>query len=98
MLVLIFSLTPKGQQESHRIIEYTFASLGGLARLEFVTIFRTICWEFQEFHIVHVFFLVGGHTKSLKIRHRDTTQRKLGYDLAHPGCQDGGDSFFFSFL
>lgn len=28
MLVLIFSLTPKGQQESHRIIEYTFASLG----------------------------------------------------------------------
>lgn len=64
-----------------------------------------VCDHFQD-HLLGVsrvpycpcFFLVGGHTKSLKIRHRDTTQRKLGYDLAHPGCQDGGDSFFFSFL
>ncbi len=51
MLVLIFSLTPKGQQESHRIIEYTFASLGRFGKIFKIDHFAAICLAVPEFHV-----------------------------------------------
>ena len=82
-----------------------------LGRSSKLTIFAAICWQFQssmfkqdrtcKLPMFFFFFFGGGfwHTKPLKIRHH-LKQTGLAWhnfrsDLAHPGCQDGGDSFVF---
>eukprot|EP00434_Breviolum_minutum_P026815 symbB.v1.2.023699.t1/scaffold2183.1/size166057/3 len=55
MLVLIFSLTPKGQQESHRIIEYTFAYFNAIRKhgidktlIEKMKALNQVMFDYQE--------------------------------------------------
>jgi len=55
MLVLIFSLTPKGQQESNRIIEYTFAYFNAIRKhgidktlIEKMKALNQVMFDYQE--------------------------------------------------